>query len=538
MNDLAELLFPEITQTPEDIFKKYPARETWKNVTRIAPSPTGFLHIWAVYSTLVDQFVASRNNGIFFLRIEDTDQKRELEWAAKMYVNILKKIWLEFQEWPIWENGEDVWNYGPYTQSKRADIYKVFIKDWIRQAKAYPCFMSEEEITDVRAIQEASKVPTGIYGEFSPWRNATYEQVQEAINAWKKFIIRFASNGSIHQKIEVEDLIKGNITIGENFNDIVIMKSDGIPTYHFAHLVDDHLMGTTHVIRGDEWFASLPLHFQLFDTMGWQRPLYAHYWPLVKIEGEAKRKLSKRKDPEADVNYYFSEWFLPIAILEFLANLANAWFEEWRKQNPEKHYLEFDFKLEKMSSSGALVDLQKLTFVNSNVINTLSLEKLYEKIEQYLQEFDKDFYENIFVKANREKNEKIISELQKRLTKLSEYKSLTTFFYQDFEVTQKIVDMLVNPKMKIEDLQMAKAWLELTLEILKNKTEEFESVEEVKNIFVEEIAKAQMKNGQVLWPVRVALSGEEFSPWALELIYLLKKEKSIQRLQNILNFLG
>lgn len=537
MTHLAELLFPEIIETPEDILAKYPPRPAGKNVTRIAPSPTGFLHIWAVYSTLVDQFVASRNDGILFLRIEDTDQKRELAWAAKMYRDILKKIGLEFHEWPIWENYEDVGNYWPYTQSKREHIYKVFIKRWIAEGKAYPCFMTEEEITDVRAIQEASKVPTGIYGEFSPWRNASYEEVKKALDEGKKFIVRFKSHGSIHNKIEIEDRIKGTITIGENFNDIVIMKSDGIPTYHFAHIVDDHLMGTTHVIRGDEWFASLPLHFQLFQTMWWQRPEYAHYGPLVKIEGEGKRKLSKRKDPEADVQYYFQEGFLPLAIIEFLANLANAGFEEWRKQNPEKHYLEFDFKLEKMSSSGALVDLQKLTFVNSNVINTLSLEELYLTLENYFKEFEREFYENTFAKASREKNEKIILELQKRLTKLSEYKSLTTFFYHDFEVTASMVNMLVNPKMKIEDMQTAKAGLKLALEVLKNKDWEFESVDEVKNIFVEAIVKAEMKNGQVLWPVRVALSGEEFSPGALELIYLLKKEKSIQRLENILNFL-
>ena len=288
---LADLLFPNITQTPETILNKYKKRSEGKNVTRIAPSPTWFLHIWAVYSTLIDKVVANFNNWILYLRIEDTDQKREIEWARQKYVTILKQFGFEFDEWPIWENFEDVWEYWPYIQSQREDIYKIFIKDLVAKGLAYPCFLTEQEINDIREIQEVSKVPTWIYKEFSPWRNASFEEVKAQIDAWKEFVIRFKSPWEIVWKIVVNDLIKGEISIWENFLDIVIMKVDWIPTYHFAHLIDDHLMWTTHVIRWDEWFASLPLHKQLFNMMWWESQNYAHYWPLVKMDWDAKRKI-------------------------------------------------------------------------------------------------------------------------------------------------------------------------------------------------------------------------------------------------------
>lgn len=529
---LAELLFPEIKETPNDIIKKYPKRHSNQIVTRMAPSPTWFLHIGAIYSALLDLIVARKNSWICMLRLEDTDQKREIEWAKQKFVDTFKKFWINFDEGPIWLNCSDVWAYWPYIQSKREYIYKVFIKDLVAKWIAYPCFMSEEEIDDIRAIQEASKIPTWIYKEFSKYRNSSYDEIKKLINDWKQFIIRFKSNWEITKKVEVNDLIKWKITIWENFSDIVIMKKDWLPTYHFAHLVDDFLMWTTTVIRSDEWFASLPLHNQLFETMWRKAPDYAHYGPLVKIDWDSRRKLSKRKDPEADVDFYFREWYLIEAMQDFLSNMINAWFEDWRKQNLEKSFLEFDFKLEKLSTSWALIDLDKLNFVNSKLIASMDIDILYEKLEIYLKEYFSDFYQNNFLKNSQSYNKKILSELKTRLTRFSEFEKLTTFFYNDFEVTNKTLDLLVNPKMKIETLEIAKKWLEIAISVLKNN--DLKTPDDIKNIFVEEIKKAEMKNWQVLWPVRVALSWEEFSPGALELIFILWIEKSSQRIENIL----
>lgn len=534
---LENLLFPEITDTPESISARYPKRPLGTVVTRMAPSPTGFLHIGAIYSAMLDKIVAYKNHGVFMLRIEDTDQKREVEWAAEKFVDIFKIFGLEFSEWPVWENYADVGDYGPYTQSQREYIYKVFIKDLIAKDLAYPCFLSEEEITATREIQEASKLPTGIYKEYSPWRYASFEDVQKALNEKKEFVIRLKSSGEITKKIEVEDLIKGKVAMQENFLDIVICKKTGIPTYHFAHLVDDHLMGTTHVIRSDEWFASLPLHNELFALEGWQAPKYAHYGPLVKIDGDSRRKLSKRKDVEADVEYYFSQGYVIEAIQDFLSNMINAGFEDWRKQNLSASYLDFDFKLEKVNSAGALVDLDKLRFVNASWIKNMQLDSLYALLSKYLEKYEKDFYQNTFVQADKNYNLSILNELKTRLVILKDYKELTKFFYYDFEVHAQQKELLINPKMKIEDISQAKKWLEIALNVLQSPGKDFENIDEIKNIFIEKIAQAGMKNGQVLWPVRVALSGEEFSPGALELIFILGREKSIQRVQKVLNLI-
>lgn len=526
---LENILFPEINDTPETIITKYPKRTEWTIVTRIAPSPTWFLHIWAVYSAMLDKIIAYKNNWIFFLRIEDTDQKREVEWASKKYVDILKKFWLTFNEWPIWENYEDIGKYWPYTQSKREYIYKVFIKDLVKRWFAYPCFMTEEEINQTRQIQEASKIPTWIYKEYSPWRYATTEEVNKALEEKKDFVIRLKSNWEIFKKIDLKDIIKWNITTGENFLDIVICKSNWIPTYHFAHLIDDHLMWTTHVIRWDEWFASLPLHLELFNLMWWEAPRYAHYWPLVKIEWNWKRKLSKRKDPEADVEFYFREWYFIESIIDFLSNIINAWFEDWRKNNLDKTYLDYDFKFEKINTAWALVDIEKLNWVNSNYIKNMDIDELYDRFTKYLDEFDSELLYTIN-KHPIEYNKKILAELKTKIKKFNEYKENTFFFYTE---PKKIThELLLNEKMKVESIDIVKDSLNLTLEILKNKKEEFQSINEIKDIFVEKIQEAWLKNGQVLWPVRCVLSWEQFSPWALELLYILWIKESIYRIEN------
>lgn len=529
---IENLLFPDIYETPEDIINKYPRRNPWTVVTRIAPSPTGFLHIWAVYSAMLDKIIAHKNNGVFFLRIEDTDQKREVEWAAHKYVDILKQFWLVFDEGPVGKDYKDVWMYWPYTQSQRENIYKVFIKDLVKKWLAYPCFLTEQEITQTREIQEASKLPTGIYKEYSPWRFATEEEVKKALDEWKEFVIRLKSKWEISRKIDLVDIIKWKITTWENFLDIVICKSTGIPTYHFAHLIDDYLMWTTHVIRWDEWFASLPLHLELFNMMSWQAPKYAHYWPLVKLDWNWKRKLSKRKDPEADVEYYFKAWYLIESILDFLANIINSGFEDWRKQNPDVSYLEYDFKFEKINTAGALVDMDKLNWVNWNIIKNMDTDKLYTIFIAYLEKYDVDLLSKIS-HFPEEYNKKILGELKTKIRKFDEFNENSFFFYTDSAIPSH--ELLINEKMKITDMDTVTKALNLALDILKSRTSEFVSINEVKDIFVEKIVAADMKNGQVLWPVRCALSWEQFSPGALELIYILWVEKSIYRLDKVLN---
>lgn len=526
---LEELLFPEIKDTPETILAKYPKRKEWTVVTRIAPSPTGFLHIGAVYSVMLDKIVSHKNNGICFLRIEDTDSKREIEWASQKFVDIFKIFWIEFDEGPIWDNYADVGNYGPYTQSKREYIYKVFIKDLIKKWLAYPCFLTEEQISETRELQELSKKPTWIYKEFSPWRFASEDEVKKALSEKKDFVIRLKSSWEMTKKIEIKDIIKGRISLWENFLDIVICKSTGIPTYHFAHLIDDHLMGTTHVIRWDEWFPSLPLHLELFKMMWWKAPEYAHYGPLVKIDGEGKRKLSKRKDKEADVEYYFKAGYLTESILDFLSNIINAWFEDWRKENPTASYLDYDFKLEKVNTAGALVDMDKLAWVNANRIKNMDTNILYAKFIDYLKEYEYDTFTKIS-KFDESYNKKILGELKTKIKKFDEFNENTKFLYSDAVVNK---ELCINPKMKIEDFDTVKAWLMLAKDILTTN-DDFSSLDEVKNVFVEKILGAWLKNGQVLRPVRVALSWEEFSIGALELIYILGNKKSSERIEKML----
>lgn len=529
---LEEILFPEIKETPKDILKKYPKRKKWTIVTRIAPSPTWFLHIWAIYTAMLNKIIAKKSNWVFFLRIEDTDQKREVEWASKKYVDIMKFFWLDFDEWPVWENYEDIWNYWPYTQSKREYIYKVFIKDLIRKWLAYPCFLTEKEISKTREIQEATKQAIWIYKEYSPWRFATQEEIKKVLDEKREYVIRFKSNWEIVRKIELNDLIKWKIITWENMLDIVIAKKNWIPTYHFAHLIDDYLMWTSHVIRWDEWFASLALHLELFNTMWWEAPKYAHFWPLVKIDWDSKRKLSKRKDPEANIEYYFEKWYLIESILDFLSNIINAGFEDWRKQNPNKSYLEYDFKLEKINTSWALVDIDKLNWINWNIIKNIDNEKIYLILTDYLYKYDKE-YLDLINKFPKEYNLKIVWELKTKIKKLNEFKENSNLFYNEVNIPSK--ELLINEKMKINNIEEIKKALNLWLKILKLQNEDFKSIDEIKNRFIEEINCIWMKNGQVLWPIRCVLSWEQYSPWALELIYILGINKSIYRIEKVLN---
>ncbi|MDD6734911.1 MAG: glutamate--tRNA ligase [Clostridiales bacterium] len=400
---LAEMLFPDITETTQSIEARYPKRSLPEGakVTRFAPSPTGFLHIGGLFAAFVAERAAHKSGGIFYLRIEDTDKKREVENGVTGIVNGLKQFGIRIDEGMMTET-ESIGDYGPYTQSQRRDIYRTYCKSLVERGLAYPCFCSAEELEEIRRKQEENKQNPGYYGEFAHCRSLSYEEIEKNINEGRPYVVRLKSPGSEDKRISFDDGIKGVIEMPENVQDIVLLKADGIPTYHFAHAVDDHLMGTTDVIRGDEWISSAPIHLQLFSLLGFKTPRYAHISPIMKEDTETggKRKLSKRKDPEAAVTYYHEAGYPKEAVLEYLLTIANSNYEEWRAANPDASEDDFDFRLSNMSKAGALFDLLKLNDISKNYICRLSKEEVYRRILEWAESYDTDFAE--LLKSNRD----------------------------------------------------------------------------------------------------------------------------------------
>lgn len=387
LKKLAAALIPEELPNPDEFENVYPQREIPKGaeVTRLAPSPTGFIHLGNLYSALADERAAHTTGGIFYLRIEDTDEKRKVEGAVESVIRSLKYFGIKFDEGAEIESPLN--NYGPYYQRQRAVIYRAYAKRLIEQGLAYPCFCTAEELDKVREEQNANKLTTGYYGAYAKCRNLTEEQIYKNLADGKPFVIRLKSQGDISNKITFRDAIKGDITVTENDQDVVILKSDGIPTYHFAHAIDDHFMRTTLVIRGEEWLASLPIHIELFKVLGFRMPRYAHTSSLMKIDGGTKRKLSKRKDPELSLDYYRKAGYYPEAVVKYLMTILNSNFEEWQLKNPQADYKEFKFKVDKMGKSGALFDLDKLSDISRTEISRLSAEECYQFLNGWVQEF-------------------------------------------------------------------------------------------------------------------------------------------------------
>lgn len=391
---LAELLFPNVSYTPEELEALYPPRDlpAGARVTRLGPSPTGFIHLGNLYGAFVDERLAHQSDGVFYLRIEDTDDKRYVEGAIDLIISSLKFFGVDFDEGA--SASGDVGAYGDYTQSHRGPIYQCYAKKLVSEGKAYPCFLTEEEIGAIREQQEADKATPGIYGSYAACRDWSLEQVREAIDAGKPYVIRLRSSGlpaltdadgnETVRRVSVEDAVRGTLTMPENFMDTVILKTTGIPTYHFAHVVDDHLMRTTHVVRGAEWLSSLPIHVELFDKLGWEMPVYCHTAQLMKLDEEGnKRKLSKRKDPELSLDYYRSQGYHPEAVREYLLTILNSNFEEWRAEHPDASIDEFEFTTEKMSSSGALFDLNKLNDISKDVLLKIPAEELADFLAEW-----------------------------------------------------------------------------------------------------------------------------------------------------------
>ena len=392
---LAELLFPEVTETPEALEEKYPLRNLPEGavVTRMAPSPTGFVHLGNLVQGLTSERMAHQSGGVLFLRVEDTDAKREIPGAVEVLIESLKHYGIHFDEGATIDG--DNGSYGPYRQRQRAGIYHVYAKKLVEEGKAYPCFCTEEELAAMREKQEANKETTGYYGAYAIWRDRPMEDIQAQLAAGQPWVLRFRSTGDVSRQFKFNDLVKGELTVTENNIDQVLLKSDGIPTYHFAHAVDDHLMRTTHVVRGDEWLPSLPFHIQLFQALGFKLPKYVHIGPLMKMDGNSKRKLSKRKDPELALTYYKSEGFPVQAVYEYIMTLLNSNYEDWRRANPTAPATDFKFSPKKLNPAGNLFDYAKLCDVSKNEIAKMDARQVYTLLVEWAQEFDPDFAQKL-----------------------------------------------------------------------------------------------------------------------------------------------
>lgn len=388
---LADLLFPDVTLTPDDIEKLYPKRglDDAAKVTRIGPSPTGFIHLGNLYNAIIAERLAHQSEGKFFLRIEDTDNKREVPGAVSIIISSLEYFGIYFDEGAVIEG--DKGDYGPYRQRQRKDIYQVFAKYLVENDLAYPCFCSETELSAIREEQMKFKQNIGYYGEWASCRALTFEDIKRRIDSNQSYVLRFKADYNNHTSISVIDAVRGELNLPANTLDFVLLKSDGIPTYHFAHVVDDHLMRTTHVVRGEEWLSSLPMHIQLFDFFQWERPVYCHTATLMKMDGNSKRKLSKRKDPELALSYYQEEGYIPEVIWNYLLTVLNSNYEEWRTKNLEKSYLDFPFSLEKMSSSGALFDLNKMNDISKEVLSHMTADEIYDRLFEWANKKNKEY---------------------------------------------------------------------------------------------------------------------------------------------------
>ncbi|MPQ44996.1 glutamate--tRNA ligase [Clostridium tarantellae] len=546
---LAELIFPNIDKTPEYYIEKYPKRELKEGavVTRYAPSPTGFQHIGGVFAALINERLASQSEGIFYLRIEDTDQKREVEGAIEDTIKTMHKFGMDFNEGMIGENTEKG-SYGPYRQSQRAEIYKSFAKDLIKKGLAYPCFATPEELNELREKQIAEKITPGYYGEYAKYRNLSEEESIEKINNGVPYIIRIKSPGNIENRVEFHDLIKGDISFPESNQDIVIIKGDGLPTYHFAHAIDDALMRTTHVIRGEEWLSSLPIHVQLFEILGFEAPNYAHIPTIMKLDGGSKRKLSKRKDAESAVSYYDEEGYPMVSVIEYLLNIINSTFEEWRAENPKADYHEFLVVLDKMSKSGALFDIVKLNDVSKDVISRMTAEEVYSHYINWAKEYDKEMYELSIA------NEKMVKEIfnierecakpRKDFAKWSDVRGKIFFFFDELFDKEKAHDVELS---KNVDLSEAKRIIEAYAKAYSFNTDKETWFNELKAVGAElgytSDRKAFKKNPEefkgmvadVAASVRSALAHRTNTPDLYTIMQIMGEDKVRSRFEKFLN---
>ena len=543
--ELAELMFPNIDKTPDYYEKLYPKRNLPEGavVTRFAPSPTGFIHVGSLFGANLDRRFATQNNGICYLRIEDTDGKREVEDGINLIINGLKVFGIEFDEGPI--DGKTKGDYGPYIQSERKEIYQTYAKDLVEKGLAYPCFCSADELNQIRERQEKLKIVPGYYGEFANCRKLSEAQMIERVKNGDPFIVRLKSMGSTSKKIRFKDMIRGIIEFPENVQDVVIIKADGLPTYHFAHAVDDHLMRTTHVVRGEEWLPSVPIHVELFKTLGFEMPEFIHTPTIMKEDGGSKRKISKRKDPEAAASYYKENGIPKEAVIDYLMNILNSNFEEWRKNNPHGDLKEFKIDLNKISSSGALFDLVKLADVSKNTIATFTAEKVYEDGLEWAEEFDKDLAE--LMKKYKDFTINILNiertgtKIRKDIAKWSELRENLEYLYDEVFFTKEHEDEWQNITDKEEIKKIITEYLSVYDENddkdtwfnkVKDVAEKFGYAREVKE-YKKNPENYKGHVGDISTVIRVALTGRRNTPDLYEILKNLGKERIEKRFARI-----
>lgn len=546
--ELARLLFPEITKTTEDIEALYPERilDEGAKITRFAPSPTGYLHFGGLFGATADMYAAKRTNGVFILRIEDTDKKREVEDGIKTVINGLADFGITADEGVISET-EEKGSYGPYVQSKRKEIYGVFAKSLVEKGFAYPCFCSAEELDSIREEQENKGITKGYYGDWAKGRDLTLDDIKKKIKDGIPFVIRLKSSGSESGKIRFADIIRGNIEMSQNYLDIVLLKTDKIPTYHFAHVVDDHLMRVTTVIRGDEWIASTPIHLELFHVLDFKPVKYAHTSAVLKEENGGKRKLSKRKDPEAAVSFFIEQGYPKEAVNEYVLTLLNSNFEDWRRANKTAELSNFPFDLKKMGISGALFDLVKLNDVSKNIIGNFSAEKLYNEAVLWTERYDKEYF-----KILSNEKEKCLEYLgigrggkkpRKDIGKLSELKDFWAFMHNDL-----YDENLFLPE-KICSFD-ACSILERYIGLYNEEDDNTEWFEKVKSLCEPFGYASNMKEykanpesfkghvGDVSTVIRIAITGRCDTPDLCSIMKILGKDEVLSRLSRAVKFYG
>lgn len=533
-NYLADLLYPNIKTLPADMEARYPKRQLPEGakVTRFAPSPTGFLHLGNLYGAFTDERLAHTSGGVFYLRIEDTDAKRTVPGGVELIIKTLASFGVEFDEGAVIDG--DSGAYGPYRQSERAEIYQTYAKQLIRDGKAYPCFCTEEELEAIRTKQEAEKLNPGYYGEFAIWRDAPIEKIEEKLKDGVPFVLRFRSDGNLENHFKFKDEIKGEINVTENDIDHVILKSDGIPTYHFAHAVDDHLMGTTHVVRDESWLSTLPFHIQLFKALGFKMPKYCHTAQVMKLDNGNKRKISKRKDPEFAATFYHEKGYPAAATREYLITLLNSNFEEWRLANPTAPIDDFKFTTKKMSVSGSLFDMDKLADISKNVISRMTADEVYDGVLEWAKEYDAEFAEKLEADPVLAKSVLAIGRGGKKPRKdimiWSEVKDYMGFFYDDY---YKITDEFPENIPADERAQIFSDYAEMYSEDDDNNAW-FEKVKEISEKYgytsdmkAYKADPSSFKGSvtDVSNLIRIALTGRANSPDLCTICKLMGKEK-------------
>ena len=542
---LAELLFPHVTETPEQVDARFPARQLPEGavVSRMAPSPTGFVHLGNLVQGTISERMSHQSGGVLFLRVEDTDAKREVPGAVEVLIDTLKHYGIQFDEGATHDGDNGV--YGPYRQRQRAAIYHVFAKKLVSEGQAYPCFCTEEELTAMREKQEAQKVNFGYYGEFAMWRDRSIEDIKAQLDAGNPWVLRFRSTGSLENQFKFDDLVKGKLTITENDIDHVLLKSDGIPTYHFAHAVDDHLMHTTHVVRGDEWMATLPFHIQLFKALGFKLPKYVHIGPLMKMDGTSKRKLSKRKDPELALTYYKAEGFPIAAVREYIMTILNSNFEDWRRANPDADLDDFKFSPKKLNPAGSLFDYAKLTDVSKNVISKMSAETVYTLLTEWANEFDADFGAKLA--ADPEYATKILAigrggkKPRKDLAVWKDAKEYMGFFYDDY-----LEAPVFNEKFSAETVKTALCKFLEKFDIADDSGVWFDKVKEITNEMGFTTDMKAYKADPEAFPgtvadistfVRQAVTGKTNSPDLYTVMQILGYDRTVARIKAVMETL-